>query len=304
MRLHWTFGLRLMRPCRGALILALVGCDCSSMAEFDHSARPGGDAPAVLPSGAAPPVAGCAPPVLVPTGSAWIGDFVMDAQGTILGPAPCETYWGARRFTVRRVFVDPDEVTNECYSHCVDAGACELPLRIDDPPDVPAWDDESMGRSPAVLDFARARAFCAWRGGRLPAVAELARASHGDLEDFCKPELRQAWLNCYFAHALEESPCAEFLAHALGWTWPPDQRVRSYPEDLGPFGHYDLFGWQLEYTGSSVFASKLDVAEYCALPDGAPAPAKLGSSDTPFLFGPGNRLVNHTPDLGACRRKN
>lgn len=93
-----------------------------------------------------------------------------------------------REVPVAAFEMDRREVSNSGYQACVDAGACDAPdwdscrvytqrgLQL--AAEVPAT--VRRPEHPAVcVDVARAEAFCAWRGGRLPTAVEWERAARG-----------------------------------------------------------------------------------------------------------------------------
>lgn len=128
------------------------------------------DAKDVVDSGAGldGAIEAAAPPA--PEGMLWVpaGTFTM---GTDRGGE--EDEHPAHRVTLPGFFLDQTPVTNEAYDACVRATACAALVGRDakyTPPKHPAntatWDE--------------AKAYCAWRGARLPREAEYERAMRGD----------------------------------------------------------------------------------------------------------------------------
>jgi len=123
--------------------------------------------------------------------------------------------------TLRAFWLDRTEVTNDAWDECVAAKVCRPKsdaVRARNPgyngPQRPvsgvSWDD--------------ARAYCAWRGKRLPREAEFEKAARdADGRKF-------AWGN--------EPPTHDRTVFASGL--PED--VGTHPEGRGPFGHDDLAG--------------------------------------------------------------
>ncbi|MBI4705620.1 MAG: SUMF1/EgtB/PvdO family nonheme iron enzyme [Deltaproteobacteria bacterium] len=237
-----------------------------------------------LPAGVAPPLAGCSAPLPVPRGKAWIGSFRFDAQGRLSPIDACEPPWHqvvARRVVVRGFFVDRDEVANACYRHCVEAGWCAPPPEFPELPHVPGpWTDPALQDHPVHADFARAAILCAWRGGRLPTLAELVRASHGDEPSVCKPELLRAWVDCFWS-SFESAGCQALERRATGF-----EPIRSYAADIGPFGHYDLFGARDEISATRAPSTAAEAGALCALDNDMPDPKSLGTSTISVQFGP------------------
>lgn len=73
---------------------------------------------------------------------------------------------------VSTFYMDEREVTNAAYRMCVRAGGC--------PDSGPRYSDFSADEQPITgVSWFEARAFCAWRGARLPTEAEFEKASRG-----------------------------------------------------------------------------------------------------------------------------
>jgi len=253
-----------MRHILLGLQLLLFPVGCGEVVVLDEDPPP---ILVALPDGAAPDVDGCTPPNLVPRGSVWLGYVAIDNHGEV-APWPCgeDAFWmGSRRFTEGPVFLDVDEAPTVCYGACVHGGAC-APL-----------DGEVV-----ALDRANAEAFCAFRGGRLPSVPELQRATQGDALSFGPPALYEEWRACYF-DGFASTECKELKEHAFGAAAP-------FPRDVGPFGHRDLFGGLMEFTLSKAPIGDDEISTYCSTPDGAAVPLVFSSSDIPLTFGPEYRL--------------
>jgi formylglycine-generating enzyme required for sulfatase activity len=216
----------------------------------------------------------------------WKGDeLVPNACGTP-GAAP------GFRLTVPSFFLDPDEATNGCYRHCVESGACRPPEPVPSAPDAPPWDDESMRLVPAqLLDPVMADAFCAWRGGRVPSLAELGRAEHGDAVAVVNEALTELWLDC----AAEPKPdeCATVYDHLYD-SWPDP--IRGLELDRGPFDHYDLAGSVVEITMTGVPNNEEEDDALCALHD-AVDPRTFGSGPRAGFWSLGNLL--YPPEDGT-----
>ena len=127
----------------------------------------------------------------------------------------------AHTVTLAPFFLDRTEVTNAQWDECVAAGVCHPKsesVRSQHPdfngPHQPvsgvSWDD--------------ARAYCAWRGKRLPREAEFEKAAR-DSDD-----RRFTWGN--------EQPTRDRTVFASGK--PED--VGTHPAGRGPYGHDDLAG--------------------------------------------------------------
>jgi formylglycine-generating enzyme required for sulfatase activity len=123
----------------------------------------------------------------------------------------------AHAVTVASFFLDRTEVTNGAYDACVQAKACKPKQRNDPnfaganrPVNYVGWDD--------------AKAYCAWKGKRLPREAEFERAVRGD------DNRRYVWGN--------DPPARERAVYGQSYT----EDVGSRPAGRGPYGHDDLSG--------------------------------------------------------------
>jgi formylglycine-generating enzyme required for sulfatase activity len=71
--------------------------------------------------------------------------------------------------------VDESEVTVREYARCVESGACKEPWRGDPYSTYPSKLDEPVN----LVNWSKARAYCAWAGKRLPSEAEWEWAATG-----------------------------------------------------------------------------------------------------------------------------
>ncbi len=262
-------------------IAATFSCACGGRASVEN----GEDYdPPTLPPTAAPEKDGCAAPLIVPQGQAWVGG--MHWHDGELVPNDCDTPGGTVgiRLFVPDFFLDQDEVTNACYWHCVDAGVCLPPHSVPDGPDAP-WDDPSVREYPVYqIDGAMAEAFCAWRGGRLASIAELMRAEHGGAVAVLNPALTELWLAC----ASDQKPPDCDVVSDLVWSWPAP--VRSWELDIGPFGHYDLAGSVPELTMTHLPGTTEERDALCSIPLDTTDPQTLGSGGRAGFVLAGNLL--------------
>lgn len=136
----------------------------------------------------------------------------------------------AHAVTLKAFYLDRTEVTNEAYDACVAARSCAAPSTTV----ATEWKyrDPSVFRRPRQpvvgVTWFDARAYCAWRGKRLPREAEFERAIRGD------DGRRFPWG--------EAAPTPELtvFGRALGSGTTDD--VGSHPAGRGPYGHDDLAG--------------------------------------------------------------
>ncbi len=247
---------------------------------------------------------GCPELLVVPAGDAWVGSFRVD-EAFSLSPLPCDgCCLGSKRFRVPGVYVDSDEITNACYAHCVDDGSCTPPPASDGP----AWDSMPMADFPVAATIRTAEALCAWRGGRMPSVGELARASHGATVGVTTMESFERTRACWEARRDgdgETSVCDYLKTRGSVQLFPGP--VRDAPGDVGPFGHRDLFGSRCDLTATSWQLTDTESDAYCAREDGSTDPGTFGSDltyrarfcpatilDSALPWAPGGALIDAT----------
>lgn len=88
----------------------------------------------------------------------------------------CGSYEQLHRVSLGAFWIDRTEVSNAAYRTCVAAGGCSRPS--------PIWNLDYFTSDPESAPVVRvtweqARAYCAWRGGRLPTEAEWELAARG-----------------------------------------------------------------------------------------------------------------------------
>ena len=124
--------------------------------------------------------------------------------------------------TLAPFFLDTTEVTHTAYGECVKAGACRPP----DPRILSRFGGVFVGPQKPVtgISWNDARAYCTFRGKRLPREAEMERAIRGD------DGRRYPWGN--------EAPTHERTVFQASKT----EDVGTHPTGRGPYGHDDLAG--------------------------------------------------------------
>jgi formylglycine-generating enzyme required for sulfatase activity len=204
----------------------------------------------------------------VPGGRARLGDWLLNTtnlfvwqeeDGAVptavdLAPVSCNPAGG---FFGGEVVVAPfnlmtTEVTNQAYSVCVNSGACA-------PPDLPTfdgngqptdWTAPSVATQPVVLSWPLARSFCRHYGGDLPTAGEYARATVGDAETYAQPDMLAIVLACAMSPTAgqpDDTPECVRLRKQSGGGPGAIADVATDPNDIGPFGHYDLYANALEW---------------------------------------------------------
>ena len=200
---------------RRSALLLVVACHGAPAVAIDASAPPpstedASDAKEEPRQDAVAPAA--------PEGMLWVppGTFTMGADhGGEEDERP------AHKVTLPGFFLDRIPVTNDAYAACVKASACAA-LGGRDPKYTPPLHPVNT----ATWD--EAKAFCAWRGARLPREAEYERAMRGD------DDRMYAWGN--------DPPTAERAAFGRQLKTGSTDDVGTHPAGRGPYGHDDLVG--------------------------------------------------------------
>ena len=216
--------------------------------------------------------AGLVPPPLTPIATVpegWVleGYRYLDVTTHEIKPEDeCFSDFGTKTFWSAPFRMMKFEVTNADYKACVNDG-CAPP----DGPSPSAWDGPENAQLPVIVSFALARAYCQHYGGDLPTTVQWDRAATGDpYTGFGVQKLTAQWLTCRFTGG---GPLCDQLAqartdvlHASSAAVGP---VGARDWDIGPFGHFDLYG----NAGEWVRTSQVEFSDtFCALPEGGPDP--------------------------------
>jgi len=125
---------------------------------------------------------------------------------------PCNSWYYEREFppnevTLSPFLIDQNEVTNQQYKNCVDAGSCTEPLVCKK--GEPTYQDSQMADHPVIcVSWEEASKYCEWVGGRLPTEAEWEYAFRGENslifpwgDEFVGSNLNYCDVNCDQGHA-------------------------------------------------------------------------------------------------------
>jgi hypothetical protein len=227
-----------------------------------------------------------------------------DGASATIEPWICDdgSSFPSRQRWVEHFFLDPDETTEECFEACVEAGSCERPAVQRGP------------RFPVQVSRADAEAFCAYRGGRFPQLAELARAEGRETVGVGNPKLFARWVACELRHGMTfwsaakaaDPECRWFAEAARVFRLDPinqsvpdslPPQVRIEPADVGPWGHYDLFagGWERVLTEAM---SDEERAAACSMPVYVDRPGH-SAEPNPLLYTPAAQLQPAYGFVGA-----
>ncbi|MEL6181579.1 MAG: SUMF1/EgtB/PvdO family nonheme iron enzyme [Myxococcota bacterium] len=136
---------------------------------------------------------------------------------------------------VKGFYIDRYEVTNRQYKACVDAGVCK---RAKSYPGFEGDDQPVVG-----ITWADANTWCNWAGKRLPTEAEWEKAARG-------PNGRTyPWgegLSCVDAN-YGNNTAVQGGTHECPDNPSRTVDVGSYPQDVSPYGVYDMAGNAWEY---------------------------------------------------------
>ncbi len=213
----------------------------------------------------------------------------IDAQGVPMARVPAGPFQmgslngeveeqPVRTITLDEFYIDIFEVTNGFYQACVEAGACQPPVKPNSQRRSPYYGNPKYQDYPVVfVRYDDAASYCAWRGARLPTEAEWEKAARGGLEgaDFpwgdgspvCTPGATNG-ANHDRCSPAETWPVGSFAPNGYGlfdmagnvWEWTADWYDQRYNPDApatnptGPEtgtarvlrgGAWNLFEWHV-----------------------------------------------------------
>jgi len=181
-----------------------------------------------------------ATPTEPPPGMVYVvgGTFTMGKEGG-------DEYEGPpHSVEVKPFFIDTTEVTNKQYAQCVEAGACNSPIKTNSDKRESYYGNPEFDDHPVIeMRWEDANAYCTWAGRNLPTEAQWEKAARGtDGRIF-------PWGN--------ENPNETLLNYNqnVGDT----TEGGSYEGDKSPYGAYDMAGNVMEWTNdrySQVYYSK------------------------------------------------
>ncbi len=164
------------------------------------------------------------PIVLIPA-----GEFTMGSNDGFYFEGP------AQMMDLGNYYIDKYEVTNAFYKACVDAGACLPPTNSSSETRPSYYGNPDFDDYPVVfVNWFMAKAYCEWRGARLPTEAEWEKAAR-DADARTYP-----WGNASIdeAYANYNNYVGDTMA------------VGSYEKGVSPFGVLDMAGNVWEWVSS------------------------------------------------------
>jgi formylglycine-generating enzyme required for sulfatase activity len=133
-------------------------------------------------------------------------------------------------------YIDKFEVTNEMYDACVYAVECRKPMRTNSVTNNTYFENPVFANYPVIyVNWKMAKAYCEWRGARLPTEAEWEKAARGEYGN------EWSWGNYY-----DPKKCNSYEDGKDG-TLP----VGAYsPQGDSPYGAADMLGHVWEWCHS------------------------------------------------------
>ncbi len=102
------------------------------------------------------------------------GEFIMGSDDGDINEVPAHVVF------LDSYFIDKTEVTNAAYKLCVRDGVCQSPLEITSRTRDQYYGNVQFDNYPVIhIDWGMAKAYCEWRGARLPTEAEWEKAARG-----------------------------------------------------------------------------------------------------------------------------
>jgi formylglycine-generating enzyme required for sulfatase activity len=165
------------------------------------------------------------------------------AMGNMLG---AEDERPVHNVTLDDFYIDKYEITNARYAECVDAGVCQPPTNSGSATRESYYGNSEYDDFPVIyVSWFMAKAYCEWRGGRLPTEAEWEKAARDD------DERTYPWG--------DQADCGQ--ANFWGGTSNcagDTVTVGSYPDTPSPYGVLDMAGnvweWVLDWYDPGYYA--------------------------------------------------
>jgi serine/threonine-protein kinase len=208
--------------------------------------------------------------VLVPAGA-----FEMGSNNGDSDEMPVHTV------TLDDYYIDQYEVTNALYKACVDAGVCDPPVNTSSFTRDSYFGNSQYDDYPVIrVSWYDAKAYCEWRGVRLPTEAEWEKAARGtDGRTYPWGE----GIDCTKAN--------------YGGCVDDTTAVGSYPDGASPYGLFDMAGNVWEWV-----ADWYDGNYYDAYPADSWPPNPAGPSSGEYRVLRGGSWLNYGDLLRVANR--
>jgi eukaryotic-like serine/threonine-protein kinase len=139
------------------------------------------------PTKAPPTATNTPPPTFTPTpgiGSVYLSDGVtmlyVPAGTFSMGSETSSDERPIHGLNLSAYYMDKFEVTNAAYKRCVEAGVCDPPKQGNSYTRTAYYGNPEFDDYPVIyVDWNMAKAYCEWRGARLPTEAEWEKAARG-----------------------------------------------------------------------------------------------------------------------------
>jgi len=132
-------------------------------------------------------------------------------------------------------YIDKYEVTNEMYAACMSDGVCRAPRLLGSSTRSSYYNNPNFANYPVLyVDWKTAKAYCEWRGARLPTEAEWEKAARGVEDERIYP-----WGSSFDCDYANHSGCVGDTA-----------AVNQYDKGTSPYGVYGMSGNVWEWTSS------------------------------------------------------
>ncbi|MFZ5909792.1 MAG: SUMF1/EgtB/PvdO family nonheme iron enzyme [Chloroflexota bacterium] len=179
-------------------------------------------------------------------------------------------------------YIDKYEVTNEMYDACAYAVECRKPKQGGSVTRSTYYSNSVFANYPVIyVDWKMAKAYCEWRGARLPTEAEWEKAARGTDERIYPWESNR--VDCSFAN----------LTNCVGDTTPVDQ----YETGVSPYGVYGMAGNVFEWTNSLFKLYPYDAEDGRESPDATGKRVARGGSWHTFGGNSGNARTDTRLEL-------
>jgi len=224
--------------------------------------------------------------VLVPEGEFVMGSDMQRVMGICPGlykgaacdPVRFKNEAGEHIVYLDSYYIDQYEVTNAQYAECVRQGACRPPADTSSKTRASYYGDPAYDNYPVIhVTWFDARAYCQWRGARLPSEAEWEKSARGTDGRF------YPWGNTFdgsYANSCDRNCNEPRSIETFDDGFADTSPVGWYAAGQSPYGVFDLAGNVWEWT-----ADWLDPNYYASLPPKVRNPLGPASGEERVLRG-------------------